>query len=268
MSDPKHVLVAGDWHGNLPWAASVVAMLPDLLPDESPRRIVHVGDFGVWPGPAGERYLDSLDEALAAVDGDVLFVDGNHEDFSVLNTWRDHPNLASQRPIGLSPYIAWAPRGHRWTWHGRTWVAAGGGVSVDRAFRREGLDWWPEEVISEADHERIVAPGRADVMVCHDAPTSVPMSFGQWPSGWDIADRARADAHRDRLQAIVDEVQPGWLFHGHYHRYHDQLVAMTNHVARVVGLDRDEALSGNYRVVDVEAMSFAPPALLDEAVTS
>lgn len=260
MSEPKRVVIAGDWHGNLPWARAVVAEAVRLLPDESPRTILHVGDFGVWPGRAGERYVAEVGDALRGADARVLFVDGNHEDFEQLEHHRiaQHGLQMTPTPIGRGE-IVWLMRGTRWKWHGRWWVAAGGAVSVDRAFRRPGRDWWPQEEISEADHERIVAPGSADVMVCHDAPTLVPMTFGQWPSGWDLADKARADAHRDRLQAIVNEVQPSWLLHGHYHRYHDQLVSMDHAVVRVVGLAADEALAGSYRVLNVETMALETP---------
>ena len=255
MAEPRKVLIAGDWHGNLRWASAIVGLLPDLLADESPRIIVHVGDFGVWPGRAGERYLAELADALHGANAMVMFVDGNHEDHAGLQrSWRDQGRPLAPQPLNFRGDLWWLPRGTRWTWRDRTWVAAGGAVSVDRAFRRAGRDWWPEEEISEGDHQRIVSPGRADVMLCHDAPTTVPMTFGQWPSGWDIADKARADAHRDRLQAIVDEVRPTHLFHGHYHRWHDLTVPMGHGNVRVVGLDMDDSLYGNVRVLDVESM--------------
>lgn len=256
MTEPTRVLIAGDWHGNLEWARAVLGQLPALMPEGPPWTILHVGDFGVWPGRVGDRYLAELGDCLRGMNARLLFVDGNHEDFEQLEWHRlnNHGLHMTPTPIGRGE-IVWLPRGTRWKWHDRWWVAAGGAVSIDRAFRRAGRDWWPEEEISEADHERIAAPGRAEVMVCHDAPTSVPMSFGQWPSGWDIADRARADAHRDRLQAIVDEVQPSLLLHGHYHRYHDVTVPMSHGGVRVIGLDRDDSLAGNYRVLNVATMN-------------
>src|SRR4051794_33733627 len=84
VSDPGRVLVAGDWHGDTRWARGVADLLPALLPDERPRRIVHVGDFGIWPGRAGLDYLLAVTAALAEVNGELWFVDGNHEDHSEL----------------------------------------------------------------------------------------------------------------------------------------------------------------------------------------
>ena len=64
----------------------------------------HLGDFGIWPGPDGRDYLARLDVALAG------------------RIWH-------------------LPRGHRWRWHGRDWLALGGAVSLDRAVRTAGVNW-------------------------------------------------------------------------------------------------------------------------------
>jgi hypothetical protein len=75
-------------------------------------------------------------------------------------------------------------------------------------------------------------------------------------SWWSDRDLARADRHRERLQEIVDQVQPSYLMHGHYHLAHEQVVKMTHGPVRVTGFDRDEARWGNYRILNVETMEF------------
>jgi hypothetical protein len=49
------IAVAGDWHGNTAWAVRAVRRMAALLPRDGPRVIVHLGDFGIWPGPEGPR---------------------------------------------------------------------------------------------------------------------------------------------------------------------------------------------------------------------
>ena len=252
MSDPRKIVVAGDWHGNTRWAIAVIDMLPELLPDEEQPTILHTGDFGIWSGSSGTAYLAVLNQALERVGGKIIFVDGNHEDFSILDEVKKN-TVIGDWPLSITPYVAWAPRGHRWSWQGREWLAVGGAVSVDRALRHQGFDWWPAEEISEADQVRVVLPGHADVMVCHDAPSTVDMRFGPWPSAWSRGDQERSDRHRDRLQSIVDEVRPQWLFHGHYHRFHDQMTTQTYGQMRVIGLDMDGGFT-NFVVLDVEKM--------------
>ena len=50
---PERIGVAGDWHGNTPWATRAIRKISALLPAGGPRVIVHLGDFGIWPGPGG-----------------------------------------------------------------------------------------------------------------------------------------------------------------------------------------------------------------------
>src|SRR5258708_35311866 len=52
-------LAAGGWHGNRDWVLNVANRVPQLLPDEQTRLILHFGDFGIWPGVAGPRFLRS-----------------------------------------------------------------------------------------------------------------------------------------------------------------------------------------------------------------
>lgn len=254
ITPPRRIVVAGDWHGNTPWALSIIHLLPTLLPDESPRLILHVGDFGIWPGPSGTRYLHRVNQALVDADAVLWFVDGNHEDFTQLYDLAGDP--ATIDPVPVHDRITWLPRGHRWTWHDRIWVAVGGAVSVDRVNRCEQIDWWSEEEITDQQARRVIAGGPADVMVCHDAPATVPLRLPPPASWWSDRDLARSQRHRERLQTIVDEVRPAHLLHGHYHLYHDQTVSMSHGPVRVTGLDCDEATSGNYRVLDVEFMEY------------
>ena len=85
--------------------------------------------------------------------------------------------------VPVRPGIFHLPRGHRWAWHGRRWLACGGGVSLDKACRREGSDWWPQEEITDEQERALVGGGVADVMVCHDCPAVVDHSFPRPPCG-------------------------------------------------------------------------------------
>lgn len=249
MADPGRIVVAGDWHGHQAWAVGVIGLLRQLLPDESPRLVVHTGDFGIWPGASGGRYLRAVDRALAGAGAELWFVDGNHEDHGRLrDLLPDDPHPYSR--IAVTERIHWLPRGHRWSWHGRTWLALGGATSVDRPARTPGVDWWPQEALTLADCEHAASAG-AEVMVCHDAPSSVPLDLPRPPSWWELGP---AERHRDVLQRVVDEVRPGWLMHGHYHHAHDTTVVMEHGEVQVTGLAPDGALSGNYRLLDVRAM--------------
>jgi predicted phosphodiesterase len=81
---PSRILVAGDWHGNRYWALNVIHRVPHLLAGEQQRLILHLGDFGIWPGDEGRRYISAVSTALGEVGAELWFIDGNHEDFTLL----------------------------------------------------------------------------------------------------------------------------------------------------------------------------------------
>ena len=250
---PRRVLAAGDWHGNRDWALNVIKRVPQLLRHEQTRLVLHLGDFGIWPGIEGRRYLDSVSAVLDLVNAQLWFIDGNHEDFPQLagmvsGTLRDGR-------VEVRPNIFHLPRGHRWEWHGLRWLACGGGVSLDKAGRTGGVDWWPQEEITSAQEAALIAGGRADVMVCHDCPSGVAHTFPQPPSWWSPADLERSDAHRERLQRIVNAVRPAHLMHGHLHRAYQRGCDFGYGPVQVTGLAADGSLR-NFAVLDAEFVTW------------
>ena len=250
---PGRIIVAGDWHGNRHWAVNVIRRIPQLLSGEQRRIILHLGDFGIWPDADGRRYLGTVSVALAEQDAELWFVDGNHEDFSQLDSLGF--NMLPDGRVPVVPRIYHLPRGHRWAWNGRRWLACGGGVSLDKACRREGRDWWPQEEITDEQERAIAAGGVADVMVCHDCPAAVAHSFPRPPAEWNPADLRRNDAHRARLQRITDTVRPRYLMHGHLHRSYQRDCDFGFGRVQITGLAADGTLQ-NFAVLDVASMSW------------
>lgn len=248
-SVPDRIGVAGDWHGNTAWATRAVRKIAGLLPS-GPRIIVHLGDFGIWPGPDGREYLSEVTAALGAADAELWFVDGNHEDFSQLARLRPGPDGRSP----VTERIWHLPRGHRWRWHGRVWLALGGAVSVDRALRTAGVDWWPEEEITWRQAGAVIDAGQADVMLTHDCPGGVPHDFPPPPRSWAAADLRRSEAHRGLLREVVLSVEPRWLMHGHLHMGYQRTVDLGRGPVEITGLDRDGAENSNWAILDVADM--------------
>lgn len=259
MRAPQKAIIAADWHGNAPFATNVIAVARQLLPDEHPCLILHMGDFGVWPGPWGAAYLDAVRRACAAHGVRVRFLDGNHEDFTQLEGLRVQDRYDEQGDwlgLDLEEPLAWLPRGYRWQWHGRAWLALGGAVSVDKAIRREGRDWWPDEEITQEQAAAVIADGPADVMLTHDCPSGVVHTFPPPLRDWDLRDLARSDAHRERLQGVVDAVRPRWLMHGHLHRAYQRVCDFGYGPVEVTGLDCDGGKGPNYAILDVRSMQW------------
>lgn len=238
---PGRIAVAGDWHGNTHRACESVWYARLREADI----VLQLGDFGFWtPGAWTARYLDALESACAEHDVTVLWVDGNHEDHETLLQLPIDP-ATGLRPI--RDHIAHLPRGLRWTWHGKTWMALGGAHSVDRHERVEGRSWWPQEHLSPADIEAAISGGPVDVMVCHDCPDGVAIP-GLNPARFPAEQIATGEWHRRQVGNVVRALEPELLMHGHYHvRYSDRLGATS-----VIGLaDDSTSLRDNLMVLDL-----------------
>jgi Icc-related predicted phosphoesterase len=240
--DVRKVMFAGDWHGNLTWAVNCVGMAQMAKVDA----IVQLGDFGIWPGPTGQRYLNMLEDALASVDLTCYFIDGNHEDFPQLHAYP----LDDDGTRIVRPHIRHLPRGYRWEWAGLTFLALGGATSLDRPMRRPYKSWWPEEELTAADIKLAVAGGPVDVMLTHDAPSGVeiPGINAETDKMWPWQELARANENRARLGRVVDELTPHRLLHGHFHIAYDARRGIT----AVSGLGTDGAYD-NVRTLNLRS---------------
>ncbi|MGH8775329.1 MAG: metallophosphoesterase [Jiangellaceae bacterium] len=246
--------IAGDWHGNRGWALRCVRALADAGVGE----IYHLGDFGIWPGPRGREYLLKLDAALASHAMTTFVTPGNHEDYDQID---ELPALDLGHDIGavqwITDHIALLPRGHRWERNGWSFVSLGGAPSVDRWSRREGLNWWAAEAITDDDVARVVDGGHADVMLAHDAPDAalgtprVASVLRSNPVGWSGSALRYATEGRDRMTAAFLAVEPRLFLHGHYHLNDEALVDQFTHPTRVVSVDCDGAPEGNLVLVSL-----------------
>jgi hypothetical protein len=266
-SDPRHVLLVGDVHGNLPWLLHVLYEADKLFTrasEPAPRIVIQLGDFGFRPVPDNPD-LQALNAALAAAGMELWWIDGNHDwhpDIARLNDC-DNPGSMADPGVALPgfPRIQYLPRGTRWNWRGRRWLAVGGAASVDRLARTEGVDWWPTEEITEEQEDAIIAVGPADVLLAHDCPDvwvpfdkMMPLDVMRRNYPHWIRELPRARAHSRRLERIARATGVTSVYHGHYHVTRDDYYRMPQPPdVHVVGLNADEE-PGNYQMLDVERM--------------
>jgi hypothetical protein len=271
---PKLVAVAGDWHKNERWALKVIPQMAAQLAGEDRKIILQLGDFGVWREHAEykwmgktyyrQTYLEALTEKLEEADAELWFVDGNHEDHPYLKELALEYEMQFGKAVRdfefaedygwITPRIRWLPRGKRWQWHGKTWLALGGATSVDKNQRIEGRSWFPEEEITDDEETMVIMEGRTNVLLSHDAPSSEPLNLQAPPAEW-VPMIAKAEAHRGRLERICAAVRPSHIFHGHYHRMKTGGVQAPWGNYSYVALDMD-GTAYNWGILDTETMQF------------
>ncbi len=226
---PRRVLLAGDWHGNI--RAAIYAMR--YAAEQGCDGVIQLGDFGIWPGLRGQKYLDDLEVLLDALSPMwCMFIDGNHEDFDQLLDLAPHNGLRKVRER-----LWHIPRGTRWTWGGQEWLGLGGATSLDRKYRVPGRDWWPQENITLAQAEQVASGGHADVMLTHDCPSGVDIPG--LSTDWDIHALVAANQHRELLREVCDVVQPAYLYHGHFHVSYSAATVFGGQACYVRGLGDD-----------------------------
>lgn len=257
------VALAGDWHGNARWARARIAEVAG----DGVALILHLGDFGIWPGASGRVYIDQLEEACTTHGVGIWVTPGNHEDWgSLTRMWAD-PDRAG-RPLHVSEHIAILPHGYRFALEGRSFVSLGGAPSVDREYRERNKDWWAEEAIGPEDVACVVDGGYADVMLAHDAPLApyeVPSvaAIRSTRGVWSERATAYARVGAERMHQAFLGVHPRLFAHGHYHVSDETTVELpdTDHRTRIWSLNCD-GVDGNIRCLDLatlDAPARTPP---------
>ena len=242
MPEPTKLMIAGDWHSNSKYAIKALKHARLAGCDT----VLHLGDWGFWPNvnpntwPPETGYYKGVMDYCRQSHLRFFWLDGNHENHELLN-----PGMGND-------VIRHLPRGHRWEWWGKTWMAVGGGVSVDKKWRRIHIDWFPEETLTPRQWEYCMRDGKVDVIVSHDCPSGVAIPGIHAEEKQGLADDcpfpaeaiAESHTHRKLIAAIVEQTRPDYLFHGHYHvRYNSEYVYdgfdEGGPVCKIIGLDRD-----------------------------
>jgi hypothetical protein len=238
---------AGDWHGN----SAGVAEKMRQLSQAGVTRLMHVGDFALWPDRSGRRFLDHVN-GYAEESGILIMVTpGNHEDWRYITAAFA---AAEGAPAMIRSHIVALPRGHRWTHRGRSFVSFGGAASIDFEFRRIGRSWWMEELPTVEEVEALAAGGHAEIMISHDSPApGAPLvnRIRATPNGWSGDALAYADVGARRITAAWEAVAPDLLVHGHLH-VRDAVTLPSGQ--RIVSLSAEDD-PGNVLLLNLETMA-------------
>lgn len=172
--------------------------------------VVICGDFGgVWTGGNTDKdWLEWLEDKPFT----TLFVDGNHENFPLLNGFPEE-EWHSGRIHRLRPSVIHLMRGQIFEIDGLKCFAMGGASSHDKDDRVEGIDWWPEEMPDDAEMKTALdnlktAGWKVNIVLTHCAPAKVQCM---------LSSLYAQDALTNFFQYIDEELDfDAWYF-GHYH---------------------------------------------------
>lgn len=180
--------------------------------------LIICGDFGcIWDGGSSDSFWLNWLESLPWT---TLFLDGNHENFEVL---KKYPivDWNGGKAGKIRSNIYHLRRGELYTFAGKSWLCLGGGFSHDVAYRKEGINWWNDEIFSqdEANHafETLEKCNwKVDCILSHDIFRSHPIT-NRYAISMNPYSSDRIH-QQDFLEIIRQKTDYSiWCF-GHYHQ--------------------------------------------------
>jgi predicted phosphodiesterase len=210
------ILIVGDTHSD----AQFVSNIHTEAKRFGVKTIVQLGDFGY-------NFDNNVIASIKAwLDRDPehqwFWLDGNHDQHDFI----EGVILQSDYPGYPVPYfherMFYCHRGSVTEIGGKTCMFMGGAYSIDKAYRKEHISWWPQEMIRQSDVQRALelAEGRKiDVLFSHDCPTSEFIDTWLKSEGYKVDHNSTSN--RQALTYVVDSVRPQDLYHGHYHYRYD-----------------------------------------------
>lgn len=212
------VVIAGDWHSNSLWIQKIVPRIRDSAPQA--RTLLHVGDFNIGQGDLSRSrmlYTDAMFQATDIRRG--LIALGNHDDHA---RFRRSSAWAQGVPHQLNNTRFYAaPRPFVLTIGGRRILLFGGAASL-QADRREGYNYWSEEVATDAEYDAAGQIPGIDVLITHEGPNGATSATagaerGQNPLRFSQDRLAESARSRQLTTTLNDRLQPALHFHGHLH---------------------------------------------------
>lgn len=245
------ILLVGDTHGMV----GVIPKIEKKLEIHNIDVVVQLGDFSLFWDKEG--FITAFENMLCRNSVDGFFIDGNHDDFSVLAAIgaldADTPQLMPD-----CERLFYLPRGLHWEWSGVAFGALGGACSIDWGFRELGINWYPEdEIISQTQYNRLTSKGPVDVLLTHDGPNTEAMQKRlddyrrSSRFNIDAATEKLSNTQREYITAAINKLEPIALYHGHHHHAYATTHAGPNVYTRIFGLDCNGS-SRSFRILDTK----------------
>lgn len=204
------IFIIGDLHGDYRGLINLI----NIVPEGS--LIICVGDFGIgFPQTKDLSYYEILNNRLAYKNVMVYTIRGNHDNPS----W--FAGGINRKPIGLS-HIKLIPDYTYKNINGEIFAFVGGAISIDRNRRVNGISYWEDEAVwlEPLNFQK------ADVLICHTAPSYLPpvdsderliKAIFNFNGGYDQKLFDDLKEERKKMDEIVRGINPDNIYYGHFH---------------------------------------------------
>lgn len=179
------IYVTGDTHGD------IIRFIENNMEDRDWTEndyLMVCGDFGFvfLDNDEEEKKLDLLESKPYT----ICFCDGNHENFSKLNSYPKE-EWCGGYVHKVRKNIIHLMRGQVFSIDGKKIFTMGGAYSIDRYMRILGESYWEEELPSNDEYKEAVSNLEknnysVDLIITHTAPQKAIHLLGKYPDGHDM----------------------------------------------------------------------------------
>lgn len=179
--------------------------------------VIICGDFGcIWDGASGDRFWLNW---LESEGWNTLFVDGNHENFDVLNEYPEE-EWHGGKVHRIRSNIFHLKRGEVFEIDGKKIFTFGGAPSHDVEYRTEHQTWWKDELPTQKEIEHAYKTlekhnWNVDYVITHDIYSSHPLSKKFTCDLNNYGEDYRNIC--EFLETIREKLNYTYWYHGHYH---------------------------------------------------
>ena len=206
------IFITGDLHGHVDKSKLNTQSFPQQKELTKDDFVIIAGDFGgIWDESRSENWLLRWLEKKSFT---TLFVDGNHENFDLLNqypvtTWN------GGKVHEVRPGILHLMRGQVFQIEGMKFFTFGGADSIDKHYRKEGVSWWPQERPAEEEFDEGMNNlakhnYSVDYVISHTAPLNIAEQL--------TACSTRLDPVTIMLSVFQEKISFKRWYFGHFHK--------------------------------------------------
>ncbi|MGL4991121.1 MAG: hypothetical protein ACRC57_08200 [Sarcina sp.] len=193
--------------------------------------LIVLGDFGlIWNNSKEEiNWRDWLNNKPWT----TLFVDGNHENFNLLNEF-ETVIFKGAKAHKIAKSIYHLKRGEILEIDNKRFFLFGGATSIDKLYRQEGLSWWKEEMPSRKEQNFGVCQlelfnFNIDFILTHTAPSSITQKL--------VSNNENDELER-YFEFIYNNLKGNykWYF-GHFHinkKINENFFCIYNNIIRIL----------------------------------
>lgn len=242
------IYITGDTHIPIDIEKLGEKLFPEQFSMTRNDYVIVCGDFGgVWDNsPIHKYYLEKLSQAPYT----LLFADGNHENFDMLESF-PVSYWNGGKVHFVRDNIIHLMRGQVFIIDGKVFFVMGGGYSRDKFLRTESVSWWAREMPEKYEYaeglKNLEEVGfDTDYIITHTAPTEIISKYYSCNEELPL---------NDYLSFIRDTAKYKKWFFGHIHRdeYIDgNFVSLYD---RIYSIDEDRMLEDRCKNYDSQLLS-------------